>query len=87
MRRPDGSEYGKQCIVKNQMRSIYPSVNTAASTLMRKGYLRINTVCSIQLSLRHYLDHSVHTDRKCASTQSQFESRIVHQRKVIVRKA
>jgi len=29
------------------MRSTYPSVNTAASALMRKGYLSINTVCSI----------------------------------------
>jgi len=44
-------------------------------------------VCSIQLSLKDYLDHGVHTDRKCASTQSQFECRTVYQRRVIVRQA
>jgi len=25
-------------------------------------------MCSIQLSLKHYLDHSVHTDRVCLNT-------------------
>jgi hypothetical protein len=77
----------KQCTVKNQKRSTYPSVNTAASALMRKGYLSIDIVCSIQLSLKDYLDHSVHTDRKSASTQSQFECRTVYQSRVIVRQA